>query len=617
MTILFQDSFESGTLTVWQTWSTGYPTVVSTPTKTGSYAISCAGIAGSTNQSIAKDTGGARTTVNARMYFMLPTSGPENIGVIMAFYAPNPTGGVLDVGDIALMEYANGQYQIGVYNQGGPTYLTINNVTITPNVWHYLEEQYLTDATAGHIEVWLDGVSLLSWNGNTGTSPITTFAAGWISYWAGQSTGSSSTLHIDDIVISDTYIGPSSGGNDGGITPLPSGRLCKGIVAYASPVQSTTANFIASHFDIVDVGFDMVGFTAIKTANPNIVMIGYEDIMASHTWYPDWAIINTHEDWFIHDANGGRIKNNQFGWFMMDVGNVGWQAHYANRCSADLNSFPMVDGIFADDVTPSVQLTWGGYSSTIPSSVINRWDADMAAMVAYVKQGIGNKLLIVNTIDMTGQFLANCDGQMYEGFIHPPWAALYDYNYQGDNPITQIGYIETLSATGKIIWVLPGTVLPANPTSAQLAQEQSLVTYTLACALLGYNANSKLIYDFQSDYGGTGSYWPETDIHLGTPSGQKYSVQTNLWARDFANGKVFLNVDKTNTLTVNVAGTNYSMPPHSGLIVENSTPQCQPGYHWDGTACVADVTPPIPNEQNNNSAGALIVLAVAAALALS
>ena len=70
-----------------------------------------------------------------------------------------------------------------------------------------------------------------------------------------------------------------------------------------------------------------------------------------------------------------------------------------------------------------------------------------------------------------------------------------------------------------------------------------------------------------SDYTGHDSYWDEMDSPIGTPVGARYNVQGSLWARDFVNGKVFLNVGDIDNYTISVAGTEYNIAPRSGLIV--------------------------------------------------
>jgi len=127
-------------------------------------------------------------------------------------------------------------------------------------------------------------------------------------------------------------------------------RIRKHIVAYgSSPATAENQEHIA-RFDIVDIDFYMGQYaTRIKELNPNIVILGYRDIMMMHSSYDDWEEVDPHEDWFLHDIHGNRLVHKRYGCYAMDVGNLGWQSHYANYVKSKLDRYPAFDGVFADD----------------------------------------------------------------------------------------------------------------------------------------------------------------------------------------------------------------------------------------------------------------------------
>jgi hypothetical protein len=343
--------------------------------------------------------------------------------------------------------------------------------------------------------------------------------------------------------------------------------ILKHLVVY-SRIDDATAAFIASHFDLVDFDFDYtVGFEKIKALNPNVIMVGYKCIFGMWPEFEDWAEVNAHEDWFLHDIYGNRLITN-YGWYAMDVGNSGWREHYANFVKAKLSTYPMVDGIFADNAWEARTLLrdpWTVPVSQVPSSIHDNWNANMAGMIQYVKNALGNKLLVINSNEDHGYFLQYCDGQMLEGFMHGAWSGLYDYP---DDPFSWISPLEVLSATGKIVMAHSGANIPQNPSASEVEQTHKVMLYCLSGFLLGYSGNANFGFQFlDTDYTGHRCYWDEMDYPVGNPIGSRYNVQGDLWARDFTNGKVFLNIGDVNTYTVNVAGTAYSVAPRSGLII--------------------------------------------------
>ena len=123
----------------------------------------------------------------------------------------------------------------------------------------------------------------------------------------------------------------------------------KHVVAYAFHFQENL-EFIASNFNLIDTEFYQTdNVQKIKLLNPDVIVIGYRSPMTMYECYEDWAEVNSHEDWFIHDKFGHRLQHDKYGWYLMDVGNDGWRNHYANYVKEKLDN-SVFDGVFADDV---------------------------------------------------------------------------------------------------------------------------------------------------------------------------------------------------------------------------------------------------------------------------
>jgi hypothetical protein len=354
-------------------------------------------------------------------------------------------------------------------------------------------------------------------------------------------------------------------------------RMSNHVAAYVGWFDDEDADFIAFHFDVVDTGFE-TGYTVSKiiALNPNIMIIGYRDIMAMHTSCEDWAEVNAHEYWFLHDVNGNRLVHKKYGWYAMDVGNEGWREHYANFVKAKLDAYPNFDGVFADDVWE-----WYDYrnqeftvdASLIPREIPQRWHNDMVEMIQYVKNTIGNKFLVLNTNEWTGEYLAYADGMMMEGFVHPSWYGVDSFR---QNPLSDIDALAKLSNTGKYILAHSGAMIPDNPTQTDLDKAHKIMLYCLSAYLLGVNG-LKASFGWNGFNSGDGShgYCPEFDAPLGFPVNQYYSVGS-VYARDFRKGMVLVN-PTTSPYTVDLDSEyktldgqvvlNFTLDAHSGIVL--------------------------------------------------
>ena len=358
-------------------------------------------------------------------------------------------------------------------------------------------------------------------------------------------------------------------------------RIRKHLVAYGVSFTDETADFIASHFDVVDTSYEVAALTIykIKALNPDVIILMYRDIMGVSPSRKDWPEVNSHEDWFLHDISGNRLIHKKWGWYAMDVGNPGWRMYYANYCKNKLDSYPAFDGIFADDVWE-----WHDYHNTVwtvdrslvPPEIQQRWRNDMVEMIQYVKSVLGSKLLILNTNDWSGDYLKYADGMMFEGFVHASWWELDYFGWDGFNPLNHIDTLANLSSTGKYFLAHSGAKIPDNPTQADIDKAKNMMIYCLASYLLGVNGE-KATFGFNNIYSKDGSrgYYPEFDVPLGSPINDYYLL-ASVYSRDFENGKVLVN-PTTSSYTVDLDSeyktldgqtvSNVTLDAHSGVIL--------------------------------------------------
>ncbi len=133
-------------------------------------------------------------------------------------------------------------------------------------------------------------------------------------------------------------------------------KSMKHILAYFN-MQESDIQFIASHFEIIDtVIWYEQAINEIKSLNANVTALGYKILigMEPYSWYYDWDIVKDHEDWFVHDQHGHRLREDEYNYYLMDPAS-GFREQYANYIYDKLSAYPQFDGIFADNAIGNVE----------------------------------------------------------------------------------------------------------------------------------------------------------------------------------------------------------------------------------------------------------------------
>jgi hypothetical protein len=303
-------------------------------------------------------------------------------------------------------------------------------------------------------------------------------------------------------------------------------------------------------FEVLDTGFTIgPDVVRIKALNPNIIILGYKDIMGISTSHPDYPVVNAHEDWFLHDIHGNRLVNRNWGWYAMDVGNNGWRSYYANYVKDKLDIY-LFDGVFADDTwdTFFAGSGWNPWTvpiNDVPVEIKNRWHGDMLGMIKFVKATIGEKLMIVNTSN-NDDYVDACDGKMNEGFVHNSWTSYSEFHSTAFLE-EQINNVKNVSQRGKYILVDCGfEELGSNKTFVESHPEivQKMLIYCFSSYLIAINgANASFGFGNLWNLDGSRGYYSELDQarQLGCPIGGYY-LFNSVYVRDFENGKVLVNL---------------------------------------------------------------------------
>lgn len=346
----------------------------------------------------------------------------------------------------------------------------------------------------------------------------------------------------------------------------------KFIIAYGT-VPETEVPHMAK-FDVLDIDVDSTHLAeSIKALNPTDKILCYRNVIAMHLFYEDWTEVDAHEDWFLHDINGNRLQDVQYGYFCMDTRNLEWRQHYANYVKSKLDTYPALDGIFADDVWDVWRKTgWTVPATDVPD--IPNFHDGVLTLLQVAKNMIGTHLLIVNTPNNT-DYVDVCDGKFDDNFIHASWTAP-DYWppwWTIDNYLARVNLLASISSRGKYYLALDGATLPASPTEEDLRKTHETMLFCLCSYLLGVNG-SNAAFGWLNIYARDGSkgYYPEMDTNVGNPRGAYYQVNPDVYGRDFDHAKVFVNFGDAATYEVTVDDTTYSLSPHSGVIAPWLTP---------------------------------------------
>ena len=334
----------------------------------------------------------------------------------------------------------------------------------------------------------------------------------------------------------------------------PSTPINKAIYVYgAGPLTSSQISSLAAHFTLLDVSFSisLASLQAIKTQNPNMKIIGYEDLIAATPGGANWTQINSNEDWFVHDDKGNRIMNTAWGWMLMNISSLGWKQFYVSYANSQINN-TVYDGVFADDCWDTVSSPQP-LNGTIPASLVSEWHQDMLSYLQYIKANLlPGKIVVINDA-LDTDFLNAVDGEMYEGFAH---ASFQDLNTYGSSILGALSGLPQDEATGKIVWCASGAEIPSNPNSTMLGQLAETVKYCYSAFLLTLNGSQAYFsFDVNNDDGANG-YYSIMDANIGQPTGAYYSSQ-NVYMRDFTGGKVLLNPSGS-SYNINL-GSNYEL----------------------------------------------------------
>jgi len=259
----------------------------------------------------------------------------------------------------------------------------------------------------------------------------------------------------------------------------------------------------------------------IKSVNPRTIVLCYLNVFDLEQSSPNLYEIRTkHPDWLLRDRQGNPCRaynqtekyKSGTRWIMDPRSD--WKKFYAQKALEITEAG--YDGIFADN-------TWGKYNTGDAKvkysyleldMTVEEWQNAWAGFLGYVKEQLGDKLLIDNGAPVK-KYLENSDGCMIESFMR---LDIKDFEEEMDKA-------RLITKMGKIL-------INHSYYANEMITRTNLFRWYYTCSLLtdGYFC-----------YATTFDYWhPEYEIKLGKAKGEYYK-KDSVYQRDFEGGKVMVN----------------------------------------------------------------------------
>lgn len=356
--------------------------------------------------------------------------------------------------------------------------------------------------------------------------------------------------------------------------PFPDTRDRIRVYADQLPSQLTEAqwHFVATHY----VGSQKMtrDWTRhIRRLNPDFLMLHYQlavgagpvPFVVGNAWVNDFSQVTRHENWFLHDAAGHRLRQTAWNWDVMDIRfdgdtpRTGFPAYWLKTAIARMRDNED-DGCFADSDTEDIltgQTQPPAPLFTNVDTIKRNWLPSLNRYGAYCTRGfhaapekfyyLPNLGGMVTTWD-TITDLGVGDGGMNEGFCTDgspaDWAL-------------EMTRVLQLASAGKIVLCQTG-IDPANTDRRW---------YIIGSYLLTKGRHSYLNMIHRSSL----EWYPEYDLDMGPYDAEPQPAVSAYWdkawhlyRRDYARGMVLVNPSSAPVQIASLGGTYHLVSATGG-----------------------------------------------------
>jgi hypothetical protein len=291
----------------------------------------------------------------------------------------------------------------------------------------------------------------------------------------------------------------------------------------------------------------------LKRANPRVIVLAYLNLSAMSVATPRGFATGVqtqparhvkagisryavaHQGWYLHTRGGARFTFWGLPWlWAANVGDPGYQAQWARNATRLLAAHPEFDGVFVDDVNPTLRYHWDPSDvRELPS------DADYQAATGRALAAIARRIHALGRLvyanigawadygDQVRPWLAGLDGVMDEQWVK--WTARPGHGWRDEAGwARQVSNVADASAAGV-------TVLAVTHSSNR---DAAAARYGYASALLA--SHGRVLFESTADYHSE-PWFADYDTDLGAPSGAMTTDAGGVRRRAFARGLVLVN----------------------------------------------------------------------------
>jgi Hypothetical glycosyl hydrolase family 15 len=332
----------------------------------------------------------------------------------------------------------------------------------------------------------------------------------------------------------------------------------------------------------------------LKLANPHVTVLAYLDLSAMSPAAPNGFSTGVqtrgpgsrqryaaaHPGWYLHTRRGARFTFSDYSWlWAANVGAPGYAAQWGRNAARLLASHPEFDGIFIDDVNPTLGYHWDPANvRELPSDAAYQAATGRALTTITARiHGLG-RLAYANLgawADFGEQvrpWLAHLDGAMDEQWVK--WGSRAGSGWRDEGGwARQVANVAGATAAGV-------TVLAVTHSSNR---DAAAARYGYASALLA--SQGRVLFESTADYH-SDPWFADYDTDVGAPAGPMTADPTGVRRRAFTRGLVLVN--PTDAPQAADLGGTYSgdglrratsarLAAHSALILVRETPPAPAG----------------------------------------
>jgi hypothetical protein len=287
----------------------------------------------------------------------------------------------------------------------------------------------------------------------------------------------------------------------------------------------------------------------LKMANPRTTVLAYLDLSAMspatrngfstgvQTRGPGrrGRYAAAHPRWYLHTRRGARFTFWDYPWlWAADVAAPGYAAQWARNATRLLAAHPEFDGVFIDDVNPTLRYHWDPANvRELPGDAAYQAATGRALAAVTARIHALGRLAYANLGawadygDAVRPWLAHLDGAMDEQWVK--WGSRPGSGWRDPAGwARQVANVADATAAGL-------TVLTVTHSSNR---DAAAARYGYASALLA--SQGRVLYESTADYH-SDPWFGDYDTDLGAPAGPMTAEATGVRRRAFARGLVLVN----------------------------------------------------------------------------